>query len=164
MALEPPERVDRLKAAAVPHDGHAERLLQRLQDGIHELRAGDQIDVVRLVLDQPVEYRAQPLRRNGAPEAAAADLIVLAVDAAQRTAAEEHRARAARAADARFLVKVKRRAGQHGRFAHLAKAAALARRFIAALHAAAARTQFADKHDLSSSLFRPVQRAFKFRF
>lgn len=53
-----------------------------------------------------------------------ADGFVLAKDTAEGTAAEKDGAAAARAADAGFLPKMRRRAGNHGQCAHAAKPSA----------------------------------------
>ena len=74
------------------------------------------------------------------------DFVILAIDAAQRTAAEEHGARAARAADAGLLVEMQRRPRDDGAFPHPAEALALAGRFAAALRPALARAEITGKH------------------
>lgn len=50
-----------------------------------------------------------------------ADGFVLAKDTAEGAAAEKNGAASARAADAGFLPKMRRRAGNHGQRAHVAK-------------------------------------------
>ena len=59
LALKRAERFDTLVAAAVPHDGNAQRLFQRFKDPRRELRGGDEVDAVRALRDQLLHDRAQ---------------------------------------------------------------------------------------------------------
>ena len=159
LAPEHLQRLQPLVPAAIPDHRHRHGLfLDRLDDRPRERRAGDQVDVVRLVLDQPVEHLPQLALLQLAPKPLVTDMPVLAVDASQRAPAEEHRARPARAADARLLVKVQRRPRHHRVFAQAAEAPA----GLPARHVTFSRAQLAVKHD-PTLLFFPRSDIFRFR-
>ena len=87
---------------------------------------------------QPSQGIRQFARREGASGVAVADVSVLAVGAAERTAGEEHRARAVLAGNRRFLPEVRRDSGDAHGGRQLAET--VARGFIA-LSAAGARAK-----------------------
>ena len=112
--------------------------IQRLQYLRDIRRRGDERDGVHPHILQPPQGIRQFARREGASGIAVADVSVLAVGAAERTAGEEHRARAVLAGNRRFFPEVRRDSGDaHGGW-QLAEA--VARGFIA-LGAAGARAE-----------------------
>ena len=123
--------------------------LQRVQDGGHEGRAGDQVDIVRALILQVPENLGQALNGNILPLPLVADGKILAVSAAQGAPRKEHRAAAARAGNAGLLPEMQRRPGDAGLFAHAAEPG-----FHAAVHPALAGAQGTDRHGKRSFIRR----------
>ena len=150
-ALEHFERPDALVARAVPHDGDAElQPGQRLGDGPHEVRAGDEADVVHACVAQ-AEHGVAQFGHGELHASAGSYLVVLAVDAAQGAAGEEDGAAAARAADAGLLAEVRRGPGGAGQISR----AAAALRAVLARSPAVSRAVMAGAQNSSASLVWP---------
>ncbi len=85
---------------------------------------GHKVDAVYALIPQPEQHIPQPRNRDGLPALAAADIHVLAEDAAQIAAGEEDRAGAVFARDAGLLPVMRGGAGnarQQGRAAEAAR-------------------------------------------
>ena len=100
------QRLHPLVAAAVEHHRHRQRLLQRRQQEGDEVAGGDEVDVVGALSDKLTEDLPQPLRGDGLAHPLGGDGVVLAVDAAQRAAGEEHRSAAPCTGEHRLLPQV----------------------------------------------------------
>ena len=117
--------IDRFISRRIPHDRDL-----RLCDGERfpyfrrELRAGDEIEVVHALRFQPGEDRREALDGDRFADPPAAERIVLAVHAAERTPGEEHRAAPPLAADAGLLAVVRRGARHAHGASHMAHARA----------------------------------------
>ena len=102
-ALQLPQRLNRFIAAAVVDDGYGKPRRQRREDGRQKMRRRDKVDGLRALVDEAQERFAQGLRCQRLARAAGRDDAVLAIAAAQRAAAEKHRARAVIGTDRRLL-------------------------------------------------------------
>ena len=98
-----------------------------------------QVNIVRTLVLQLQHNLDQALGRNLKPKIARRDLVVLTIDAFERAAAKEDRARTGLARDRRLLPHMKRRAGHLERVVSTACAA----RTLIARRTATARTQMA---------------------
>ena len=142
--------------------------LQRRDDGRHEVRRRDEVDVVGAQVFEFQEDVGELCGRQFGPGhagralhvgntlQAGGDVVVLAEHTAQRAAGEEHRAGAALSGEAGLLPLVERRSGNAHR-RRLLTATALAGR---AVHAAGAGTETAGRelssHRTSRGLLRPL--------
>ena len=103
------------------------------------MRRSHEVDIVGALVLQLQHNLDQALGRNLKPKIARRDLVVLAVDAFERTAAKENRARAGLTRDGRLLPHMERRAGDLKRVVGAAHAV----RALVACRAATAWTQMA---------------------
>ena len=126
---------DRDNQPALPCRGNRGRQQMRI------MRRRHQVDVVGALVLQLQHNLDQALGRNLKTEIARRDLVVLTVNALERTAAKENRARASLARDGRLLPHMERRAGDLERIV----GAAHATRASIACHAATARTQMTGR-------------------
>jgi len=110
--------------------------VQRVDDLWNKMSGSDQVDVVGALLLQFQKNLCQPLGADLLAKASCADGVVLAEDAAQRTAGKKDRAGALLATDTGFLPKVQSGAGKLDRIADAA-----ATDGKAAVNAAASRTE-----------------------
>ena len=108
-ALQRPQRLHPLIAAAVVHHRHRQPRLQRRQYPRQKVGGRHQLDVVGALGDQLVKYLPQPPGCDVLSRPSGGDAPILAVAAPQGAAGEEHRARAPRAGDGRLLPLVQRR-------------------------------------------------------
>ena len=122
---------DRNGQPALPCRGNRSRQQMRI------MRRRHQIDVIGALVLQLKHNLDQALGRNLKTEIARRDLVVLAVNALERTAAKEDRSRAGLARDGRLLPHMERRAGDLERVVGAAHAA----RALIARRTATARTQ-----------------------
>ena len=148
-ALQHAQRLHAFIAAAVVDDRDVRPVQrQRVEHGGNEVRRRHEVDVVRALRLQLAEDLRKPLRRDDLPLAPLADAFILAEHAPQPAAGKEHRAAAARAADAGLLPPVQRRARDFGQRAHAANARAALRR---ALRAAVSGAKRADHRSINAS-------------
>ena len=104
-----PQRFHGVVTAGVIHDRQAVRdVLPDIGQQMRIVRRVYQVDIVCALRRQLVQYGAQALERNRFPIARMAEVIILAIDAAQRTSGEKNRAGAAGSADTRFLPMMQR--------------------------------------------------------
>ena len=141
LALQLPQGLHRLVAAAVIHHGDTQLRLQRRQDPRQEMGGGHQIDIVGALGDERLEDLPQVRRGDGLAVASGGDGAILAVGAPEGAAGEEHRSAAVCAGDGRLLPHMQGGAGHANTRGHAAKAAAF---LLRPLRAAAAGTQRAD--------------------
>ena len=132
-----------LIAARVVDDRDVQPALPRCgnrgRQQVSMMRRSHQVDVVGTLVLKLQHNLDQTLGRNLKTEIARRNLVVLAVDAFERTAAKENRARAGLTRDGRLLPHMKRRAGDLKRVV----GAAHATRALVACRAATAWTQMA---------------------
>ena len=138
------QRLHALVAGAVPHHRNAERQpVERPAHGADIVRRRHQIDAVHAFVPQTQHDIAQSGGVNAfARLHTAADLAVLAIDAAQVAAREKDRAGPARAGETGLFPKVRRRTGDARQRRRSAHAAGL---FVPSERAASARTVAANK-------------------
>ena len=136
--------------AGVPHHWHRPGLLsQSLQNGGSEVGGGHQVQAGRSLADELPEDLPQALNCQGLSRAPLGDGGVLAEDAPEIAAGEEHRSGPALPGKAGFLPPVKHGPGRHGEGGHGAHAAGEGLR---ALRAAVPGAEGADHGDASSSV------------
>ena len=126
---------DRDVQPALPHCGN------RGRQQVSIMRRSHQVDVVGTLVLQLQHNLDQALGRNLEPKIARRDLMVLAIDAFERAAAKEDRARTGLARDRRLLPHMERRAGDLKRVV----GAAHTTRALVACRAATAWTQMAGR-------------------
>lgn len=142
LSLQQLQRFQAFVASAVPYHGDAQRRFQCFR---HRIRIGCgsyQIQVVYTGVPQPTEQLPQTFPIQWFARDPAADLLVLAKNAAQITAGEEHRSRALCSADAGLLPIVPCGTSHHRQSRCMTKAGFPG----ASIHPAAAGTKVAALH------------------
>ena len=125
LALQGPQGLHLVVAAAVPHHRHGQGFLQGLGHHMGVVGGVHQVDVVGPLGDEFLKNFPQTVQRNPFAEVLLADAVILAKDTAQGTAGEKDGAGPTGSGQGRLLPVMEGRSGQDGTVGHPAAALGL---------------------------------------